>query len=213
MNQAEQHDYVGHRVLVHGSPNWLQKFREEHFHEDNTSDLSFDFETFIRQPKDLDRTDTSDETNELYQNLLAVINGDEKAFIFLRGKKLANPFALEPAWERLRFLVETGYDSWETWRLKHWGTKWPAFDTRIDNETLSGPLDFVFTTTNYTPLPILNRMASVWLCVQFEVHALHLGNNYCYTGWFNAPNRKPLYRYSDDAKTISKVRRIIYPNY
>ncbi len=53
----------------------------------------------------------------------------------------------------LRALRETGHDSATSWRCSHWGTKWNAYDVKVEENAIT------FTTASDCPDPIVEALA------------------------------------------------------
>ena len=60
-------------------------------------------------------------------------------------------------------VLKYGFDEWYDWSCFHWGTKWNAYDSYI-NEDES---EMFFNTAWSCPLPILDRLAEI--CYEHEV--------------------------------------------
>lgn len=57
-----------------------------------------------------------------------------------------------------------GANNWYDWRVRNWGTKWNAYDSRFDNE--SNVMEF--DTAWSCPLPVLDAFARI--CDEHNVH-------------------------------------------
>jgi hypothetical protein len=56
--------------------------------------------------------------------------------------------------QRIRALKETGFTSWYDWAVKHWGTKWNAYDVKRLNETTVR-----FDTAWSPPIPVIEALS------------------------------------------------------
>ena len=70
--------------------------------------------------------------------------------------------------EELAVLEDIGHDSWYTWCIQHWGTKWNACRAHIDSTGLeAGSIEIAFETAWSAPLPIFYKMREMFPHLSF----------------------------------------------
>ena len=53
--------------------------------------------------------------------------------------------------------------TWYTWNRENWGTKWNAYDIKLENDTI------IFDTAWSTPLPVITALSKLFQNISFEL--------------------------------------------
>ena len=138
-------NWTKNTITAAGKPEDLRAFLEAVKWEDEL----FDFNRLIPMPELLKHTGCGSRTID-GKNYEAwyVENPDEPDIT----KEIVRAFTPEEQAQ----LKEIGHDSWYTWCIENWGTKWNACDVRIDDLGISsGFVEINFRTAWSAPLPVL----------------------------------------------------------
>jgi hypothetical protein len=98
--------------------------------------------------------------------------------------------------------ADTGYPGWYEWSIANWGTKWGAYQYK-ERDTLPNVFVFEFQTAWNVPVPIFNKLASMYPALVFQLVSIDEGGPE-YEGSFGHGTcdfeRKP-----DDAERYKRV--------
>ncbi len=128
----------------------------------NKEEESVDFNTIIPMPEIISNDSISNEVAEATNYLCK-----ERGIDFTMGFSF-NPITKEKfeklsdsvkegAERMIKAKLETGHFDWYGWRIHHWGTKWGAYNSTINEETLT----IYFDTAWSTPQPIFEKLAEL----------------------------------------------------
>ena len=204
-------NHVSHRVFVRGNGAAVKQFKNKHFrliHEDGAQVPHFEFNSIIAMPAGMEKIIDGSDTDEALHLLQCLEKGDKTARIRLDAMKQKYSNIEEQGRLRLKYLKETGHSSWYDWRVEHWGTKWPAYETKIVGES-EGYLEFTFETAWDTPLPIFHQLAREWPELTLEIYAFDEGWCFGCGGWYNA-NGKESYDYIDRTELTDELYQKVY---
>ena len=73
-----------------------------------------------------------------------------------------------------------GFDNWYDWRWKHWGTKWDACDSYVD-EDADGDLLISFDTAWSFPTPVALELSKLFPTLTFNYDANEESGEYDFT--------------------------------
>ncbi len=95
--------------------------------------------------------------------------------------------------ESKRLIRLHGYDNWYEWRLDNWGTKWDAYETRVDHlQDDPKLLRLRFLTAWSPPVPWLRATAQAWPGLKFEHSWDEPGMGDCGQGVYGGLKEKPV---------------------
>lgn len=193
-------NHVTTRCIVTGPAEEVARFREtcivERTAEDQSTFLSFDFDTIIPMPKGMqDVTESGDLSYwmELFglEKPKFVPLGDNGA----RDRLLTffenfcatddNARAVDSFKNFLlarRMLKEHGAKSWYDWSIREWGTKWGSYSFSIDNDDEGEPFAFRFDTAWAFPEPIFQQLVIMFPLLTFDLATYDEGSNFAGTG-------------------------------
>ncbi len=180
------------RVVVTGSAYDLRNFRRRAFVRDDRTGEEFSFGQIIPMPKVLEVDVPSfddaicvlalgSDPRELMNSGMtledalsserAVASGVTSRDDLLAHLEETEPAALASVRERLAAFDEIGYFDWYSWRIDHWGTKWPACETEILADR-SDRLEFRFANPWNFPEPVFAELGELFPALRFDVTAL-----------------------------------------
>jgi len=149
-------NHVTNRVTFDGDPEMVKRLREA-IASPLDPDKLIDFKEIIPMPTCLENLH-GDGRNHLYR----IPPGFDGVPSWEVPEESIIPVnALERATIRLR---TGGYQFWYEWCVDNWGTKWNAYDQRIDD---LGRL--VFSTAWSTPVPVFEELSRQWPEVMIQV--------------------------------------------
>lgn len=149
--------WTANTITVAGKPADLRAFLEAVKWEDEV----FDFNRLIPMPEILKHTGTGSRT----------IDGQDVTSWYVVNPE--NPIPCEDnirvfTPEELAVLEDIGHDSWYSWCIQHWGTKWNACRSHIESSGLeAGSIEIAFETAWAAPLPIFYKMREMFPHLSF----------------------------------------------
>jgi len=182
-------------LQLKGDTDSLDSCRDAHF-----SSGSFDFNSVIRMPPELEIEESSSVTTG-YDALFGDWTEPAKYWTWKEAAaKLGHPFPLEsreqllacirslecaemylaPARQYQENIEKYGYGSWYGWCKKHWGSKWNAEDSKVD--AAPGGITVRFTAASAFPKPLVKALSKKWpvleIRVQYVDEHLRWGGDY-----------------------------------
>lgn len=150
-------NWTSNTITVVGKPADLRAFLEAVKWEDEL----FDFHRLIPMPEILKHTGAGSRTIDGQDVTSWYVIDPEHP---LPGEE--NVRAFTP--EELAVLKDIGHDSWYSWRIQRWGTKWNAGSARIDRAGLeAGSIEIAFDTAWSAPLPLFYTMRALFPHLSF----------------------------------------------
>ena len=98
------------------------------------------------------------------------IHGEEKELKKFLKKNNGSPE--QPLDFNKAVKMPKGYDQnskWYKWAVKHWGTKWNAYDIEITDDSKNGELIYRFQTAWSPPENWLRKLAKKWKTLEIEM--------------------------------------------
>lgn len=183
-------DYVSTRCTVTGSPLELERFKATCF--TGPDRRRFDFETVIPMPEVLRHTDDGSDTELGYEAILEVpypfdqdeAQNGEPTPAYRWGKfaeqnfqsyadlrdwlAVHDPDVLAAGRNCIRAITETGYPTWYPWTIDHWGTKWNAVSTALQQDSPRRVV-FVVRTAWAHPVLVFRQLKAMFPELMFKV--------------------------------------------
>lgn len=199
-------NHVTTRAVVTGEKDELGRFCNLFYSEDSQGNFVVDFNKIIPMPKILKDTveGTVSTTGVVLMRVADGMDSAEndlsEAFVtHMRDELDMQSDTLQdvamkfldkhPDYEKygaLRLLAkaETGYYSWYSWALANWGTKWNAYDCRLEFQA-EKYVEFCFNTAWSFPEPVFRKLAKMFPTLTFECDCYDEGGCFAGEGCFN----------------------------
>ena len=166
-------NHVTSKIRVAGEPKELWKFVQEILKPDECSDIGFDFNDITPEPEEL---------KDVHAGSCCIDGKRVANWREVDGENVLIPEEELQEW-RDKFGVTNLYD----WHLKHWDTKWNAYDvsnhitpiTSDDEEQ-----EFKFQTAWSFPTPIFEKLSKRYPGLTFKVVCFDEGWNFAGRGEF-----------------------------
>jgi len=200
-------NHTSNRLTLSGEPETIARFLELFTRPEEGSDAPLlDFQKLIPMPAELDIESSSnarlafdllgrdDAWRDVAKLPWVVSLGQDEAAecvpTFESRDALLKHLAthLGSDWEQsmdlaVRYasnLARFGYSTWYDWRLKHWGTKWPAYSPwwpGVPYADGEAHLDLGFETAWSSPVPVVEALARHPACqgLSIQLHSLDEG--------------------------------------
>ncbi len=98
--------------------------------------------------------------NKYRESFSEVLTEEDKKYLISRLKedfKVINPSSIEEVGKAyVDNIINYGADTWYDWSVNNWGTKWNAFESKIENNTIS------FQTAWSASLPITQKLSKTF---------------------------------------------------
>lgn len=195
---------------VTGGPDAVRAFRERHLvaNAKESSGVDFDFCTVIPKPACVDLSQASSDAElgiiallwgaferNQYATTRHIASGARSALVgygavperLTRSADLVahleknNKGAMEAGRQALRCIAETGSADWYEWSIRHWGTKWGAYECSVRSHE-DGELVFSFDSAWSFPEPIFRRLIEMHPELLFSVVSYDEGDNFAMVG-------------------------------
>ena len=184
-------DMCHSRIAVTGPADEVRQFRDRCFVSNNNSSLDFSFQAILPAPKILDQDGPVSHDDAallalgadpkqigLYLTIEQVFAFDWAVAAGIRSREdllahleKTDPESLIGARKCLIAMKETGHLDIISWRIEHWGTKWPASSTEILTD-LVDHMEFRFATPWAFPQPVFSELGDLFPALRFEFIAL-----------------------------------------
>jgi hypothetical protein len=210
-------NHVTHRVWAKGPEGRIQKLIDDCFSE-YTTDEGFmakqpDFEKIIPSPEIIRQIESGSKADLGVRLLRVLASGNECSGVddLAIGRQEAEETAVaikrffkeKPDVEKygrlqIQCLAETGFVNWRGWSNCHWGTKWNAFDGKIEHLAASegfSELEFTLVTAWSVPEPVFVKLAGFFPDVVFTMAFFDEGLVFAGEGCFNDPDKKDGFGY------------------
>jgi hypothetical protein len=184
-------NYITHRVWAKGPEGRIQKLIDDCFSKyiayTGFTEKQPDFEKIIPRPEAVKQTRLGFRA-DLGARLLRVLareseydEEDDRAIgrqeaeevdVAIKHFFKKNPEIEKYGRAQLRCLAETGFADWSGWNLRHWGTKWNAFDGKIEYRTAFkgfSEMEFKLKTAVSVPEPVFTKLARLFPDVVFKI--------------------------------------------
>lgn len=202
-------NYITTVCRVTGPEEKVAAFVDAHIRPvpEKPGDVFFDFKTVVPKPACVDAAEESSTGDEGVFALSGITLTKFAAFSDLAARYFTNrqregfvvnqltqpehlrewlaekhPEVLVAGQKRLDCFRETGCWSWYDWNIKHWGTKWGAYDYEPRSRE-PGAFVFKFETAWSVPTPILAKLAELYPELKIETKSIDEGGGaYAGTG-------------------------------